>query len=128
MNELVFAFNDSINLYSLIHFVEYSILSLIPFVNFIHVALISVSWEILEVFIPQGWAKENIPNKFFDIIFNFSGFYSGRVLFKYFKSKYYSDNTEINDDTKMSNEVAQAMANKIIKEAEQHRRNQEEEE
>ena len=87
MNELVFTFNDSINLYSLIHFVEYAILSLIPLVNFIHVALISVSWEILEVFIPQEWAKENIPNKFFDIIFNFSGFYSGRVLFKYFKSK-----------------------------------------
>ena len=92
MNELVFAFSDSINLYSLIHFVEYAILSLIPLVNFIHVVLISVSWEILEVFIPQGWAKENITNKFFDIIFNFSGFYSGRVLFKYFKSKKFISN------------------------------------
>jgi len=92
MNELVFTFNDSINLYSLIHFVEYAILSLIPLLNFIHVALISVSWEILEVFIPQEWAKENITNKFFDIIFNFSGFYSGRVLFKYFKSKKFISN------------------------------------
>ena len=126
MNELVFTFNDSINLYSIIHFVEYAILSLIPFVNFIHVVLISVLWETLEVFIPQDWANENIPNKFFDIIFNFSGFYSGRVFSKYFKSKYYSDNTEINDDTKMSNEVAQAMASKIIKEAEEHRRNRRE--
>ena len=43
-------------------------------------------------------------------------------------NKYYSKNTEIKDDTKMSNEVAQAMANKIIKEAEEHRRNREEEE
>ena len=43
-------------------------------------------------------------------------------------NKYSSKNTEINDDTKMSNEVAQAMANKIIKEAEEHRRNREEEE
>ena len=43
-------------------------------------------------------------------------------------NKYSSENTEINDDTKMSNEVAQAMANKIIKEAEEHRRNREEEE
>ena len=92
MNELVFTFNDSINLYSLIHFVEYAILSLIPLVNFIHVALISVSWEILEVFIPQDWANENILNKFFDIIFNFSGFYIGRVLFNYFKSKKFISN------------------------------------
>ena len=43
-------------------------------------------------------------------------------------NKYYSKNTEIKDDTKMSNEVAQAMANKIIKEAEEHRRNREDEE
>lgn len=43
-------------------------------------------------------------------------------------NKYSSKNTETNDDTKMSNEVAQAMANKIIKEAEEHRRNREEEE
>ena len=43
-------------------------------------------------------------------------------------NKYYSKNTEIKNDTKMSNEVAQAMANKIIKEAEEHRRNREEEE
>ena len=43
-------------------------------------------------------------------------------------NKYSSKNTETNDDTKMSNEVAQAMANKIIKEAEEHRRNRAEEE
>ena len=43
-------------------------------------------------------------------------------------NKYSSENTETNVDTKMSNEVAQAMANKIIKEAEEHRRNREEEE
>ena len=41
-------------------------------------------------------------------------------------NKYYSKNTEIKDDTKMSNEVAQAMASKIIKEAEEHRRNRRE--
>ena len=43
-------------------------------------------------------------------------------------NKYYSKNTEIKDDTKMSDEVAQAMADKIIKEAEEHRKNREEEE
>tara|TARA_B100001094_G_scaffold150924_1_gene146140 strand:- start:7954 stop:8232 length:279 start_codon:yes stop_codon:yes gene_type:complete len=87
MNELVFIFNDSINHYSLIHFAEYAILSLVPFLNFIHIAFISFSWEIIEFFIPQDWAKESGTNKLFDIVFNFSGFYSGRFLFKYFKSK-----------------------------------------
>ena len=43
-------------------------------------------------------------------------------------NKYYSENTEINDHTKISEEVAQAMANKIIKEAEEHRRNREDDE
>tara|TARA_B100001093_G_scaffold139430_1_gene132005 strand:- start:8731 stop:9033 length:303 start_codon:yes stop_codon:yes gene_type:complete len=41
--------------------------------------------------------------------------------------KYFSDNAEINDGPKISDEVAQAMADKIIKEAEEHRRNRQEE-
>ena len=49
MNEPFCTFNDSINYYSVIHFIEYIILSLIPFVKFVHVAILSVSWEILEL-------------------------------------------------------------------------------
>ena len=83
MNEPFYTFNNSINYYSVIHFIEYAILSLIPFVKLVHVALISVSWEILELFIEQEWAKESGGNKLFDIIFNFSGFIFGKTLFKY---------------------------------------------
>ena len=83
MNELFYTFNDSINYYSVIHFVEYIILSLLPFVKFVHVAILSVSWEILEFFIQQEWAKESGGNKLFDIIFNFSGFIFGKILLKY---------------------------------------------
>ena len=87
MNESFFTFNNSINYYSAIHFIEYAILSLIPFVKFVHVAFISFSWEILELFIPQEWAKESVGNKIFDIIFNFSGFFFGKILLKYKVSK-----------------------------------------
>ena len=83
MNEPFFTFNDSINYFSVIHFMEYTILSLIPFVKFVHVAILSVSWEIFELFIEQEWAKESGGNKLFDIIFNFSGFIFGMTLLKY---------------------------------------------
>jgi len=83
MNEPFYTFSDSINYYSVIHFIEYIILSLIPFVKLVHVAILSVSWEILELFIEQDWAKESGGNKLFDIIFNFSGFIFGKTLLKY---------------------------------------------
>ena len=83
MNEPFYTFNDSINYYSIIHFIEYTILSLIPFVKLVHVAILSVSWETLEIFIEQDWAKESGGNKLFDIIFNFSGFIFGKTLLKY---------------------------------------------
>ena len=83
MNEPFYTFNDSINYYSVIHFIEYIILSLLPFVKLVHVAILSVSWEILELFIEQDWAKESGGNKLFDIIFNYSGFIFGKTLLKY---------------------------------------------
>ena len=83
MNEPFYTFNNSINYYSVIHFIEYFILSLIPFVKFVHVVILSLSWEILELFINKEWAKESGGNKLFDIFFNFSGFFFGKTLLKY---------------------------------------------
>ena len=80
MNESLYTFNNSINFYSVIHFVEYIILSLIPFMKFVHIAILSVSWEIIELFLDKEWAKESGGNKLFDIIFNFLGFIFGRTL------------------------------------------------
>ena len=51
--------------------------------KFVHIAILSVSWEILELFIEKEWAKESGGNKLFDIIFNFSGFIFGKTLLKY---------------------------------------------
>jgi len=86
MNEPFYTFNNIINYYSVIHFVQYIILSLIPFVKLVHVAILSVSWEIIELFLDQEWAKESGGNKLFDIFFNFSGFVIGKTLLKYKKN------------------------------------------
>ena len=87
MNEPFYTFNDSINYYSVIHFIEYIILSFIPSVKFVHVAILSVFWEIIELFIDQEWAKESGGNKLFDIFFNFTGFIFGKTLLKIKRNK-----------------------------------------
>ena len=69
MNEPFYTFNDSINYYSVIHFIEYIILSLIPFVKFVHVAILSVSWEILELFYRKGVGKKKVVVINFSILF-----------------------------------------------------------
>ena len=74
--------DDPINFYSLIHFIEYSILSMMPFIKNIHFWSISITWEILELFIKFDWARESWLNKLCDLIFNCSGFYLIRRLFQ----------------------------------------------
>lgn len=74
--------DDPINFYSLIHFIEYSILSMMPFIKNIHFWSISITWEILELFIKFDWARESWLNKLCDLIFNWSGFYLIRRLFR----------------------------------------------
>ena len=74
---------DPINYYSLIHFVEYAVLAIIPFVKIKHFWSISIGWEVLELFISKEWARESWLNKLFDLLFNWLGFnsvraYSGR--------------------------------------------------
>ena len=51
-------------------------------------------------------------------------FFETRILLH---SKYIAKRSGITRDTKISDEVAQAMADKIIKEAEEHRKNRQEE-
>ena len=82
MNDAIYSLSDPINVYSLIHFLEYGLLSLISFIKPIHVLIISISWEIIELFIQQEWARESGFNKAFDIVFNFSGYFFGRFLFR----------------------------------------------
>lgn len=74
---------NSVNYYSLIHFGEYALLGLIKSVKVWHFWIISIGWEIIELFTPYEWARESWLNKLFDLGFNFLGFY---VVRKYFKN------------------------------------------
>ena len=74
--------NNSINHYSVIHFFQYAAISILKFVNIWHIVTISILWEIFELFIHFEWGRESWLNKFFDIIFNISGFYFGRFFLK----------------------------------------------
>mgnify|MGYP000147087259 CR=1 FL=1 len=62
-------FEDPVNIYSIIHFIENGILAFFPKVRIIHVLVISFSWELLELIIPFNWANESFLNKFADILF-----------------------------------------------------------
>ena len=74
---------NAINGYSIVHFIDYFILSLFRFVNLRHVVFISITWEIIELFISSDWARESWANKIFDLICNLFGFYIPRkFLFK----------------------------------------------
>ena len=73
-------FEDPVNLFSIIHFIEYGILALLPKVTTIHVLVISISWELLELILPYRWANESFLNKFADILFNLFGF----ILYDFF--------------------------------------------
>ena len=77
----VYIFSNPINHYSLIHFAEYGILSLIPMIKTVHMWLISIGWEFLELYLPNDWARESWLNKLFDLFFNWLGFNSVRGYF-----------------------------------------------
>jgi len=74
--------SNPINHYSLIHFVEYGILSLLPMIKSVHMWSISIGWEILELYLPNDWARESWLNKLFDLLFNWLGFNSVRAYFR----------------------------------------------
>ena len=73
---------DTVNLYSIVHFVEYGVLSFIKQVRLLHVLCISTVWEIIELFVDSEWARESWGNKIMDIVFNILGFCSFRKVFQ----------------------------------------------
>lgn len=73
---------DTVNLYSIVHFVEYGVLSFIKQARLLHVLCISTVWEIIELFVVSEWARESWGNKIMDIVFNILGFYSFRKVFQ----------------------------------------------
>ena len=76
---------NSINHYSAIHFIQYCALSIIKFIQIKHVLIISVLWEIYELFTHYEWGRESWLNKLCDIGFNVSGFYCGRMILRKYR-------------------------------------------
>lgn len=76
---------NPINYYSIIHFIQYGILSLIKLIRIQHVLIISIAWEIYELFTHYEWGRESWLNKFCDIVFNVTGFYFGRMIIRKYR-------------------------------------------
>ena len=73
-------FNSSINYYSIVHFFQYSALSLFKFLKLPHIITVSIVWEIFELYTHFDWGRESWMNKAFDIVFNIAGFQFGRRM------------------------------------------------
>ena len=73
---------DTVNLYSIVHFMEYGVLSFIKQVKLFHVLCISTVWETIELFVVSEWARESWGNKIMDIVFNILGFCLFRKVFQ----------------------------------------------
>ena len=70
-------------LWSLGHFIQWAFLGRFLFRNWYVFLLLSISWEILELFLPFEFAIETWVNKISDIFVNCLGFYFGT----YFRAK-----------------------------------------
>ena len=69
-----------LNLWSLGHFIQWSILGRFFLKNWYLFLALSIGWEILELYLPYGFAKETIDNKISDIIVNIAGFWIGNRI------------------------------------------------
>jgi len=70
--------NSAINHYSVVHFFQYAALSFLKFFKLVHILIISIIWEIFELYTHFEWGRESWMNKVFDIGFNIAGFQFGR--------------------------------------------------
>ena len=69
-----------LNLWSLGHFVQWSILGRFLLTNWYAFMFLSIGWEILELYLPYEFAKETWDNKISDVIVNIAGFWIGNRI------------------------------------------------
>ena len=68
------------NLWSLGHFVQWSLVGRFILTNWYVFLFLSIGWEFLELVLPYEFAKETIDNKISDIIVNVAGFWIGNRI------------------------------------------------
>ena len=69
-----------LNLWSLGHFVQWSILGRFILKNWYVFLFLSIGWEFLELVLPYEFAKESIDNKISDVVVNIAGFWIGNRI------------------------------------------------
>ena len=68
------------NLWSLGHFVQWSLVGRFILTNWYVFLILSIGWEFLELALPYEFAKETIDNKISDVIVNIVGFWIGNRI------------------------------------------------
>ena len=71
-----------LNLYSLIHFLQWLLIGRFLLKNWYVFLILSISWEFLELILPFQFVIETLNNKIADIIINCLGFYLGNYFRK----------------------------------------------
>ena len=69
-----------VNLYSVSHFFIWFYASRYFFQSWRLFFLLSIGWEILELYLPFEFAVEEFGNKIMDLVFNTIGFYLGNRI------------------------------------------------
>ena len=69
-----------LNLWSLGHFVQWSLVGRFILTNWYVFLFLSIGWEFLELALPYEFAKETIDNKISDVIVNIVGFWIGNRI------------------------------------------------
>ena len=67
-----------LNLWSLGHFVQWSIIGRFFLKNWYVFLFLSIGWELLELVLPYEFAKETWDNKISDVLVNIAGFWLGK--------------------------------------------------
>ena len=69
-----------LNLWSLGHFVQWSLVGRFILTNWYVFLFLSIGWEFIELVLPYEFAKETIDNKISDVIVNIAGFWIGNRI------------------------------------------------
>ena len=69
-----------LNLWSLGHFIQWSIIGRFDLRNWYICVALSVGWELLELALPYEFAKETWDNRISDVVVNVIGFWLGNRL------------------------------------------------
>tara|TARA_B100000902_G_C26991719_1_gene755381 strand:- start:178 stop:417 length:240 start_codon:yes stop_codon:yes gene_type:complete len=69
-----------LNIWSLGHFIQWGFLGRFLLRNWWIFFILSIGWEILELYLPYEFVKETWDNKISDIVVNIIGFHLGNRL------------------------------------------------